>query len=159
MVFPDHLALPIARADELASLNSLVTDEQPALSGNGRFIGFVSDRDGVNQLLLYDLQQHTFIDLPFLNRPDAIIQSPSLSYSARYIVYLASDSRRPEIYLYDSKTHYAKAVTRRYPGWVRHPSISADGRYITFETGRRGQWDIAIVDRGPRIQLDKIPNR
>ncbi|MGL5081880.1 MAG: TolB family protein [Microcoleaceae cyanobacterium] len=146
----------VSAAGKLPTLNSFVTDEHPALSGNGRFLGFVSNREGQRQLLLYDLQLRTFVDLPFLNRPDAIAQNPSLSYSARYIVYVASNSGRPEIYLYDRKTHYSQKVTQQYQGWVKHPNISPDGRYITFETGRRGQWDIEVIDRGPRIELDGI---
>lgn len=148
--------IPVSMAGKLPTLNSPATDEHPALSGNGRFLGFVSNREGQSQLLLYDLQLRTFIDLPFLNRPDAIAQNPSLSYNARYIVYVASDSGRPEIYLYDRKTRYAQKVTQRYRGWVRNPSISPDGRYVVFETGRRGQWDIEVVDRGSKIELDGV---
>ena len=40
---------------------------------------------------------------------------------------------------------------------MRNPQISADGRYIVFETARRGQWDIEVLDRGPLIELD-IPD-
>lgn len=150
------MGVPMARAETPVILNSLVTDEQPALSGNGRFLGFVSNRDGQRQILLYDLQQRRFVDLPFLNRPNAIAQNPSLSYSGRYIVYTASDAGEPDIYLYDRKSNRSRKITRRYQGWVRHPSISPEGRYITFETGRRGQWDLEVIDRGPRIELDRI---
>jgi len=30
---------------------------------------------------------------------------------------------------------------------LRNPSISPDGRYIVFESGSRGQWDIEVLDR------------
>lgn len=138
-------------------LNSRYTDEQPALSGNGRFVAFVSNRDGKRQILVYDLQQRQFLELPRLNRRDTIAESPSLSYNGRYLVYVASDRGRPEVELYDRVTGTTDMLTMGYRGWVRNPSISPDGRFIVFETDRRGQWDIEVLDRGPLVELD-IPD-
>ncbi len=137
------------------ALNSSYTDEQPALSGNGRFLAFVSNRDGKRQVMLYDLQQRHFVDLPGLNRPDAIAENPSLSRNGRYIVYMSSQQGRPEVELYDRSIRTSQVITAGYRGWVRHPSISPDGRYIAFESGSRGQWDIEVLDRGLNIELDK----
>ncbi|WP_238360611.1 TolB family protein [Iningainema tapete] len=139
------------------SLNSRYTEEQPSLSGNGRFLSFVSTRNGNHQLLLYDLQQQQFILTPGINRADTIAESPSLSYTARYIAYITSDQGRPVVALYDRVTQQSQILTPIYRGWVRNPHISPDGRYIVFETTVRGQWDIEVLDRGPNIELD-IPN-
>jgi Tol biopolymer transport system component len=142
------------RPSNPTALNSYYTDEQPALSGDGRFLALVSNRDGQRNVLMYDLQQRRLIDLPRLNLRSAIAETPSLSYSGRYLVYLASDRGRPEIELYDRITNRTQVLTMGYQGWVRNPSISPDGRFITFETGKRGQWDIETLDRGPNIELD-----
>lgn len=139
------------------SLNSRYTEEQPALSGNGRFLAFISNRNGIHQLLVYDLQQQSFIPIPGLNRRETIIESPSLSYTGRYIAYITSDQGRPVVALYDRAVQQSQIVTPTYRGWIRNPSISPDGRYIVFETAARGQWDIEVLDRGPNIELD-IPN-
>lgn len=136
------------------SLNSRYTDEQPALSGDGRFMVLVSNRNGNRNVLLYDVQRQQFVNLPRLNRGDAIAESPSLSYTGRYIVYLASDRARPEIELYDRFTQQVQVLTVGYRGWIRNPSISPDGRYVAFESGVRGQWDIEVIDRGPNVELD-----
>lgn len=135
-------------------LDSRYNDEQPALSGDGRYVAFVSNRDGNRTILVYDLRQRQFVNLPRLNRRDAIAESPSLSYTGRYIAYLASDSARPEIEIYDRVTQRPQILTIGYRGWFRNPSISPDGRYIGFETGTRGQWDIEVLDRGPNVELD-----
>ncbi|MDX2240922.1 MAG: biopolymer transporter Tol [Leptolyngbyaceae cyanobacterium bins.302] len=135
-------------------LESRFNDEQPALSGNGRFLAFVSNRDGTRSILLYDLRDKRYVILPRLNRRDAIAESPSLSYTGRYIAYVASDSARPEIELYDRATQQTQILTIGYRGWFRNPKISPDGRYIAFETGSRGQWDIEVLDRGSGIELD-----
>lgn len=137
-----------------ASLNSRYSDEQPAISGNGRYLAFVSNRSGNHQLFLYDLQQQTSIPVPRLNRPGAIAESPSLSYTARYIVCIISNNEIPELVLYDRITQNTQVLSRRYQGWIRHPNISPDGRYIVFESSIRGQWDIEVFDRGSRVELD-----
>lgn len=144
---PQPVAMP-------TGLNSRYTDEQPALSGNGRFIAFVSNRNGSRSLLLFDLQRQRFIDLPHLNRRDAIAEQPSLSYTGRYLVYLASDYARPEVELYDRVTGRVQILTQGFRGWVRSPHVSPDGRFVAFESGRRGQWDVEIFDRGSRVELD-----
>ncbi|MFK0731130.1 MAG: TolB family protein [Gloeotrichia echinulata GP01] len=139
------------------SLNSRYTEEQPTLSGNGRFLAFVSNRNGNHQLLVYDLEELRFIGTPGLNRRETIAESPSLSYTGRYIVYLTSDQGRPVVALYDRAIQQSQILTPIYRGWVRKPGISPDGRYVVFETASRGQWDIEVLDRGLNIELD-IPN-
>jgi Tol biopolymer transport system component len=141
----------------LGELNSQFNDEQPTLSGDGRFVAFVSNREGTRAILLYDLRNKQYLNLPRLNRRDAIAESPSLSATGRYITYIASDSARPEIELYDRATQQVQILTMGYRGWFRNPKISPDGRYIAFETGTRGQWDIEVLDRGAGVELD-IPD-
>jgi Tol biopolymer transport system component len=148
---------PTEMSPDSLQLDSRYNDEQPALSGDGRFIAFVSNREGTRAILLYDRRQQQFVNLPRLNRRDAIAESPSLSYSGRYIAYIASDRARPELELYDRATQQTQVLTSSYRGWVRNPSISPDGRYIAFETGLRGQLDIEVLDRGANIELD-IPD-
>ena len=145
---------PPTRIQEPVALNSRYTDEQPALSGDGRFVAFVSNREGARKIMMYDLQQRRFVDLPQLNQREAIAESPSLSRTGRYIVYIASAQGRPEVELYDRATKRAEILTRGYRSWVRNPSLSPDGRYIVFETSRRGQWDIEVLDRGSNVELD-----
>lgn len=137
-----------------SALNSRFTDEQPALSGNGRFLALVSNRDGRRRILLYDLQLQQLISPPRLNRMDTVAESPSLSYTGRYITYLTSDQGKPVLVLYDRATQQPQVLSQGYQGWVRNPSISPDGRYIVFESSSRGQWDIEVLDRGPNIELD-----
>ena len=139
------------------SLNTRSTEEQPALSGNGRFLAFVSNRSSTQQLLLYDLEQQQLIPTPRLNRRNAIAESPSLSYSGRYIVYSTSNRGRPVVALYDRAVGQSQILTPTYNSWVRNPSVSPDGRYVVFETTIRGQWDIEVLDRGANVELD-IPN-
>lgn len=137
------------------TLNSRYSDEQPAISGDGRWLAMVSNRYGRQEILLFDLQQRSFVDLPGLNRDGAIVDSPSLTRTGRYLLYLSSIQGRPDIFLYDRATRQNQLITQGYRSWLRNPRISPDGRYIIFETSRRGQWDIEVIDLGPNIELDQ----
>jgi len=138
-------------------LNSRYNDEQPSLSGNGRFLAFVSNRYGSRGILLYDLQQQQSIPLPGLNQRGTIAENPSLSYTGRYLVYIIGSQGKPVVVLYDRATQQSQLLTQFYPGWVRHPNISPNGRYVVFEGSSRGQWNTEVLDRGPNIELD-IPD-
>jgi Tol biopolymer transport system component len=137
-----------------ANLNSRYNDEQPALSGDGRWLAFVSNRNARNQIAVYDLRQKRFLELTGLNQSNALVESPSLSRTGRYVTYLIYEQGRAEIALYDRAVGRAEIMTQRYNHWVRNPKISPDGRYIVFETSRRGQWDVEVLDRGPNVELD-----
>jgi Tol biopolymer transport system component len=142
------------RSPVYTTLNSRYNDQQPALSGNGRFLALVSQRGASSEILVYDLQQQRFLELPALYRGEAIAESPSLSRTGRYLVYLAILEGRPTIALYDRLTKRSQLLTQGYRHWLRNPRISPDGRYVVFESVRRGQWDIEVLDRGPGIELD-----
>lgn len=144
----------INRQQVPATLNSRYNDEKPALSGDGRWLAFVSNRDGSSQIDVFDLQERRFVNLPGLNQKEVLPDSPSLSRTGRYIVYLSSIQGKPGIVLYDRATRRSELLTQFYPSLVRNPDISPDGRYIVFETARRGQWDIEVLDRGLNIELD-----
>ncbi|MEL4898133.1 TolB family protein [Crocosphaera sp. Alani8] len=145
------------RPEPPATLNSRYNDQQPTLSGDGRWLALVSNRNNSNEILLYNLQSKRFVQLPGLNQSNVILESPSLSRTGRYLVYISSIQGRPDVALYDRTIQRAEILTEGYRNWVRNPQISADGRYIIFETARRGQWDIEVLDRGPLIELD-IPD-
>lgn len=138
-------------------LNSRYNDEQPALSGDGRTLAFVSNRNGKSEIVLYDIQERRFVELSGLNASGAIAESPSLSRTGRYIAYLSSIRGRPDIILYDRATGRSQILTQGYRSWIRNPHLSPDGRYIVFETARRGQWDLEVLDRGTSVELD-IPD-
>jgi Tol biopolymer transport system component len=107
--------------------------------------------------LVYDLRNQQLVNLPGLNQSNTIAESPSLSRTGRYLVYLSSIQGRPDIALYDRLTKKTDLLTLNYRQWVKNPKISPDGRYVVFETAKRGQWDVEILDRGPQIELD-IPD-
>jgi Tol biopolymer transport system component len=127
------------------SLNSLQSELTPQVTG--RYIVFVSDRRGSQDVYLYDAMTRNLIDLPGLNALDAIASHPSVSGDGKTIVFAATRRGRSDIYLYNRDTYQLRNLTQTIPAEVRNPTISADGSRIAFESSENGQWDIVICDR------------
>jgi beta propeller repeat protein len=131
------------------SLNSPASELEPQISGN--FVIFVSDRNGSQDIYLYDAKSLNLINLPGLNALNEIVAHPGVSEDGKYIVFLGSDRGRSRIYLYDRSTEQKRILTENLEAAVRNPTISADGSRIAFEAARNGQWDIITVDRFGQI--------
>jgi beta propeller repeat protein len=128
------------------SLNSPASELEPAIAS--RYIVFMSDRNGSQDIYLYDAQERRLSSLPDLNSFDMIASHPSISEDGRYVVFAASRrGRKTDIYLYDRETKVTRNLTENLPAEVRNPTLSADGTTIAFETSEDGHWDIAIYDR------------
>ena len=136
-----------------ASLNSLLADEEPRFSYDGRYLVFTSDRQAQRGVFLYDVQQRRLIDLPGLNQPTAIQDQPDISADGRYIVYISEERGKPNVFIYDRQNFQSEVITENILGEVRHPTISGNGRFVAFESNRSGQWDIEIYDRGSNVEL------
>lgn len=129
------------------SLNTLSAEAHPRFSHDGRYLVFVSDRQGQRRILLYDRQSQRLLPLLGLNPPGILLDQPDISADGRYIVYVSEQSGKPDIWLYDRQTNDSKNLTQNWLGEVRYPTISGDGRVIAFESNRSGQWDIVIYER------------
>ncbi len=98
------------RAPLTQSLNSRFNDEQPSLSGDGRWLALVSNRNGSREILIYDLRSQTLVTWTGLNQANVIAESPSLRQTGRYLVYLSSVQGRPDIALYDRVTRQNRPI-------------------------------------------------
>ena len=127
------------------SLNSTAAELNPQIAS--RYIVFISDRNGSQDVYLYDAKKKVSLDLPGLNAFNEIASHPSISENGRYIVFAASSQGRWDIYLYDRQTQQKRNISKNIPGEVRNPTISADGSRIAFEVGTDGNWNIWIGDR------------
>ncbi|MSQ94768.1 MAG: hypothetical protein EXR98_09455 [Gemmataceae bacterium] len=142
---------------ELPNLNTPKFDSRmPALSADGRWLAYVSNRKdvvGAADLWLHDRKEARMLAVTEINSPFTDI-TPSLSEDGALIAF-ASD--RPggqggrDIYLYDR----AKKSFLPLPGVnsianEQSPSLSPDGRYLTFVSERikgDGERDIYLYDR------------
>jgi Tol biopolymer transport system component len=142
---------------DLPGLNSPKYDERmPALSADGRWLAYVSNRPdgvGLTDIWLYDRKENKVVSLPELNSAGMDI-TPSLSGDGKLIAF-ASD--RPggqggrDVYLFDRQAKKLLPL----PGLnsaahEQTPSISADGQYIALVSERiagEGERDVFLYDR------------
>lgn len=148
--YPRYLNFPFDASGR--SLNSTASELTPQITS--RYIVFVSDRNGSQDVFLYDAKARNLEMLPGLNSLNQIASDPSISEDGRYLVFAASIEGRSFIYLYDRQTQQKRNLSDNIQAEVRNPTISADGSLIAFEIGQQGQWDIYICDRfGKPINL------
>lgn len=123
----------------------------PSVSGNGRYVAFSSLapnlQTGVNNnnfvgIFVYDRDTDTTESLtPAGNATSA---DPSISADGRFVAFesaatnlVAGDEARsrPKIFVYDRDTDTTELLTPGLTsGFASDPSISADGRFVAFES-------------------------
>jgi Tol biopolymer transport system component len=142
---------------DLPGLNAQGRDDRmPALSGDGSYLAFASNRPGgagLTDIYLYDRKESKLVALPGLNSEQADSE-PSLSHDGSL---LAFTSERPDgmggrdIYLFDrSAGKFLQLPGLNTAAHEYSPSLSPDGRYIAFvseRVGGEGQRDIYLYDR------------
>jgi len=145
--YPRALEFPFDPAGG-RGLNGSASDLMPSISG--RYVVFVSDRNGSQDVYLFDAEAGQLLELPGLNSLDAIASHPSISEDGRYIAYAASRRGQSDIFLYDRDTRQQRNLTADLPAEVRHPALSADGSRVAFEASPEGRWDLFVRDRSGR---------
>ncbi|HAC65376.1 MAG TPA: Tol biopolymer transporter periplasmic protein [Cyanothece sp. UBA12306] len=141
--YPRLLNFPFDRGGR--GLNSSSSEVTPQVTSS--YIVFVSDRNGSQDVYLFDAQKRQLIALPGLNSLDEVASHPSISEDGRYLVFSANRQGKSNIYLYDRQTQQKRSLTDNLAAEVRNPMINADGDRIAFEIAQDGQWDIMIYDR------------
>jgi Tol biopolymer transport system component len=129
------------------SLNSISNEQTPRFSYDGRYIVFASDRQGQSRILLYDVRQRSLVNLPGLNQARVIYDRPDISADGRYIVYISEERGRPDVFVYDRQTFESEVITENLNFEVSHPTISGNGRFVSFAANRSGQWDRNLRSR------------
>jgi Tol biopolymer transport system component len=138
------------------SLNSLASELTPQIASN--YITFVSDRNGSQDIYLFDARDRRLIELPGLNSLDEIASEPAVSENGRFIAFVLSRQGKSTIAIYDRSTQQKRNLTPNIQAQVRRPSISADGSIIAFEVADRGQWDILVYrSSGQPLDLPGTP--
>jgi hypothetical protein len=141
---------------ELPGLNTDADEREVALSRDGRYLAFVTNRsggEGLSDVALYDREKRGLVPLPGLNSPHREI-NPALSADGRWLAFVSDHPRGQggkDIFLYDR----AAAALVEVPGLnaVGHeqtPALSPDGRYVAFvseRTSGAGERDIFLYDR------------
>lgn len=142
---------------DLPGLNTQEHDERmPAISGDGRFIAFASNRPGgagLTDIYLYDRNDDRVVAIPEMNSPRMDLD-PSLSADGRLIAFSSDRSGGMggrDLYLFDRiDKKFLPLPGLNSVGHEQSPSLSSDGRFIVFVSeriGGAGERDIYLYDR------------
>jgi len=150
----------------------------PSISADGRYVAFESaasnlvggDTNGTYDVFVYDRKTHKTRRVSVSSagqQGNNGSYEPSISADGRYVAFdsyasnlVAGDANnRIDIFVYDRSTHKTRRVSISSAGQQGNdvsylPSISADGRYVAFESdasnlvgGDEGFRDIFVYDR------------
>src|SRR6516162_7376375 len=135
---------------DLPGLNSQTSEDRlPALSHDGRWLAFVSNRPGgvgLTDIYLYDRKSERLLTRPNLNSKRMDIE-PSLSADGNLIAFT---SDRPPPLSPSGGEGWVRGGGRDTAAHEYSPSLSPDGRYIAFVSERldgEGERDIYLYDR------------
>ena len=140
----------------VSQVNTHEDEQELTLSGNGRYLAFVSQRadgEGLADISLYDRVADTLLPLPGLNSPQREL-NPALSADGRLVCFV-SDRRGgrggKDVYLYDrEKRALAPLPELNSVAHDQTPTLSPDGRWIAFvseRTSGTGERDVYLYDR------------
>ncbi len=150
-----------------------------SISGDGRFVAFVTresdwdpdDRNGTSDVFVWErasgavtLVSRTTGGLPSGETFNSSAQSPRLSSDGRYVVFCTAHTLTPgdtvaglKVFVRDRELGTTELVSRTSdgaPAAGSQPSISADGRYVSFATttalvaaDTNGVSDVYVRDR------------
>ncbi len=127
-------------------------DTAPSVSRNGKWIVFVSNRDGKFQLYRMDrLGKVTERILEF----DGQCGAPDYSRNGKYIAFAAEKNGNFDIYMMTSAGTKLVQLTT-HSAQDDYPRFSPDGRYILFHSDRTGSYQIYSIDLETPTERDDI---
>jgi Tol biopolymer transport system component len=157
---------------------------KPSISGDGRYVAFYSratnlvggDTNGVEDIFVHDrvTGETTRVSVASdgTEGDSYSHHRPSISEDGRYVAFESSASNlvtddsngQRDVFVHDRLTAATTRVSVALDGtegnnWSRRSSISADGRYVAFESwasnlvagDTNGQRDVFLMPLGPRL--------
>lgn len=120
----------------------------PAISRDGRWLVFGSDRSGVGDLFLFDLHRSRLVRLPGLNTEFFLEDDAAVSRHGRFIAFFSDRSGGGDVYLYDrSLSRLVDLPGLNTESVERSPALSGNGRWLAFHSFRNASTDVFLYDR------------
>jgi len=143
---PNIWRVPADRAAEPKKvLASTRLDSNPALSPDGRWIVFRSNRTGTDELWIADRDGNQLRRLTWLNGP--VASCPSWSPDGQHVAFHVADGPRAGVYVAPWRGGEPRAVV---PGQGHDmlPRWSRDSKALYFASDRSGSWQVWMVGIG-----------
>jgi len=144
--YPQAVKLPFSQQGD--SVNTAASEFHPEMAQ--RYVAFVSDRNGSQDIYVYDQRDRELMSLPGLNALNEMASDPAVSEDGQLIAFTKHGQGQSDIYLYNRETQATRNLTNNLSAQVRHPTINGDGSTIAFEANPDGNWDIMVYNRSGR---------
>jgi len=148
------------RQTRLTRNRGRATMRVPALSPDGRFVAYTSNKSGSHQVHVLELEAQRDVALT-AGRPGAC--RPDWSPNGKQIVYvhpegkagILSELLKPatDLWLQSPGAGGAPRKLTRDPHNHYDPSFSPDGRFVVFASDRHGDYDIFILELATGAEL------
>jgi Tol biopolymer transport system component len=127
--------------------------EDPALSGDGRFLASVVKRGGRATLLLQEQPSGRTVSLRHLGRHQPH-SSPSLSWNGRYVAVLVQQGSGRLAVIEDRATGHLHRLPLPGDQQPERLSLSPDGRRLAMELLRGGLTRVQVFDLANLLEPD-----
>nr|WP_255147291.1 Tol biopolymer transporter periplasmic protein [Synechococcus sp. ATX 2A4] len=132
--------------------------QEPALSGDGRLLASLVERDGRTTVLLQERLSGRVIPLRQLQRHQPH-SSPSLSWNGRYLALLVQRGTRRLAVVEDRATGRLHPLP--LPGDLepQRLSLSSDGQRLALQLVQAGQRRVDLFDLSGLLEPDRAPGQ
>lgn len=127
--------------------------EDPALSGQGRWLASVVERGGRATLLLQEQPSGRVVRLRHFqnHQPHS---SPSLSWNGRYVAALVQQGNQRLPLIEDRATGALHRLPLPADGTAVRLSLAPDGRRLAVQLAQAGQWRVQLYDLSTLLEPD-----
>ncbi len=127
--------------------------EDPALSGNGRYLASLVERGGRRTVLLQEQPSGRELPLPELRRFQPH-RSPSLSWNGRYLALLVQQGSRHLAVIQDRATGRLHRLPLSGDRELERLSLAPDGRRLALEVVSQGRSRLELLVLTPLLEPD-----
>lgn len=131
---------------------------EPALSGDGRLLASLLERDGRTTIVLQERQSGRLLPLGQVQR-NAPHHSPSLSWNGRYLALISQQGERRLAVIEDRATGQLHPLPLPAGQEVQRLSLAPDASRLAMEVNRGGQSRVLVFDLRPRLEPDLPPGQ
>lgn len=127
----------------------------PALSGDGRVLASLLERDGRDQVLLQELPSGRPLPVRHLQRRNLMPhRAPALSWNGRYLALVVREGNRSRIVVEDRLSGRLLRLQLPGDGEPERLSLAADGSRLAVQMLRRGQRQVQVFSLAGMLEPD-----